>query len=52
VEEETPSPTQDDEEPQEAPGRDVTSDPRAPGGNPTTPDDPTRPGIEEVPEAD
>jgi hypothetical protein len=52
VEEERPSPTQDDEETQEAPGRDVTSDPRAPGGNPTTPDDPTHPGTEEVPEAD
>jgi hypothetical protein len=50
VEEERPSPTQEDEETQETPGREAPSDPGEAGGNPVP--DPMRPGTEEVPEAD
>jgi hypothetical protein len=51
VEEQRPSPTQeDDDETQEAPGKEAPNDPGQTGGDPVP--DPTRPGAEEVPEAD
>jgi hypothetical protein len=52
VEEERPSPTEEEGETQDKPVREVTGDPRTPGGNPTSPSEPMRPGTEEVPEAD
>jgi hypothetical protein len=52
VEEERPSPNQEDEETQETPGRVITGDPREIGGNPAPDGRPAHPSTEEVPEAD